>query len=111
MLNSKKRAQESVDLNAHGLEADGLPSIGKKLPMVSNFLCRLCNWMKLNSFHLLGLFSVESVDLFGKVLFGQLKPIRNRLPLRYPIELRCGCAKIRCQDANTKRILLGTRIQ
>ena len=25
MLNSKKRAQESVDLNAHGLDADGLP--------------------------------------------------------------------------------------
>jgi len=31
MLNSKKRAQESVDLNAHGLEADGLPYIGKHL--------------------------------------------------------------------------------
>ncbi|MGD2159318.1 MAG: hypothetical protein PVG14_19255, partial [Anaerolineales bacterium] len=42
-------------------------------------------------------FFKRPVDLFGKVLFGQLIPIRNRLPLRYRIEMRCGCAIIRLE--------------
>lgn len=43
MLNSKKRAQESVDLNAQGLESDGLPYIGKKMQQGDAEMCSYDN--------------------------------------------------------------------
>ena len=86
MLNSKKRAQASVDLNAHGLEADGLPYIGKKMQQGDAEMCVYDNTLdkpKFTKFKDNESARIENVRLMSDEK-NSLNNVNSGFTIRYP---------------------------